>query len=98
MKRLKRSVELVLQGRDAQEIRVPPRAILSEIMGSVARQLKSDFNRPFAVEVRIEGRLYLPTADNCRANPRLSAKIVLTQYIGTGTVAVPNQSWRLVYL
>ena len=91
---MKRIVTLYSKGRDARFFAVP-RSCVAKTLHDVAHKLRADTNRPFAVDVLVDGKILLPTTETCRRNPALSVPFVLVQNCSTDGFVVPNRAWRL---
>lgn len=89
---MKRQVTLYCKGRDVQYFHLP-RTNLSETVHHIAHQLRNDRDRPFAVDVLVNGKVLQPTLENRRRNPGLSTGIVLVQNCSHDVLAIPNRSW-----
>ena len=91
---MKRNILVYRRGRNPMRF-TTPRLTLGGIVHYVAHALRNDRDRPFAVDVIVNGECIEPTEINRRKNPALSAEIVLTQYVGHGSTSIPNEAWVL---
>lgn len=96
MKRFGQEVLLQVKGRDTLRFAIPPgsRSNVGEILHRVAHtKLPKGTEKPFAVDVKVDGKVLLPTSVNRCYRPPLYAKIELVQNCSHDAFEIPNKSW-----
>ena len=91
-----REVSLNVYGQNTRVLLVS-KGTLGEMLAAVADRLKREGNRPFTVEVRVNGQIRHQTPENRNSRPGWTSVTELTQYCGKECFTVNSPVWRLDY-
>lgn len=89
---MKRTVGLVMRGKDRRTFKVERGETLLVILGAMHEHVS---DTPYAVEIRVGGKLIPKTEQNHNYKPPFRESVEITQFVGIAAFLPLSPVWRL---